>query len=219
MGTMNTDLAKRQMVQQQLRVWDVSDAAVLGVVHELARDRFVPAGFEQLAYADAEIPLAHGQWMMTPIVEGRLLQALALDRSSEVLEIGTGTGYLTACLASLAASVTSIDIHQTFVDGAGEILSESGIENVTLSRMDAASELPDGQFDAIAVTGSLPRLDDRLLARLKPGGRLFVVLGESPVMEAQIVTHDDDSARSSTSLFETDILALENFVAPPAFSF
>ena len=216
---MNPDFARKQMVEQQLRVWDVSDAAVLGVVRGLARDRFVPRGYEQLAYADTAIPLGHGQHMMTPQVEGRLLQALAIQPADRVLEIGTGSAYLTACLASLAGELTSIDIHDDFVGAAGQKLEDAGIEGVELRCMDATRELPDGEFDAIAVTASLPRFDERLLGALRADGRLFVVVGQSPVMSAQLVRKSGDETWTSTSLFETDLAPMVNVSRPPTFSF
>lgn len=216
---MNPDLARQQMVDQQLRTWDVSDPAVLGVVRDLARDQFVPKGYEQLAYADTSIPLAHGQHMMMPQLEGRLLQALDLGQGDSVLEIGTGSGYLSACLASLADTVTSIDIYEDFVDAAKSKLDEAGLENVSLRCMDATKELPPGEFDAIAVTASMPEFDQRLLASLKPGGRLFVVVGESPVMSARLVTRGDGDDWTSVALFETDLAPLVNVSMPPSFSF
>ena len=216
---MNTDFARQQMVEQQIRAWDVFEVSVLDAIQALPREQFVPPDFAQLAYADTEIPLQHGQKMMKPIVEGRLLQALELNRSHSVLEIGTGSGYLTACLAALAGDVTSIDYYQIFVDQAKCRLSNLGIDNVTLECMDAMAELPDGQFDAIAVTGSVPRPDQRLLASLKPGGRMFVITGDSPVMSAELVTRGDGEEWQAITLFETDIAPLLNVESTPAFSF
>lgn len=216
---MNPDIARKQMVEQQLRVADVSDASVLGVVRDLARDQFVPAGYEQLAYADTAIPLPHGQHMMTPQVEGRLLQALDVGPADSVLEIGTGSAYLSACLASLAGSLTSIDIHDDFVVAAREKLDDAGLDDVSLHCMDATKELPEGEFDAIAVTASLPSFDKRLLGSLKAGGRMFVVVGDSPVMSAQLVIKTDDENWISTSLFETELAPLVNASHPSSFAF
>lgn len=207
------------MVQQQVRSWDVSDTDVLRVISELQRDRFVPPGYDALAYADTEIPLPHGQAMMTPSVEGRLLQALELRPEHNVLEIGTGSGYLTACLASLAAAVTSVDIFSDLIGMAKANLADAGIGNLELICMDAASDLPKGQFDAVAVTGSLPIFDPRFVAALKPGGRLFVIVGESPVMDARIITHTGKNEWTTKSLFETDVRPLINAPRPPDFSF
>lgn len=207
------------MVQQQVRSWDVSDADVLRVISELQRDQFVPAGYEALAYADTEIPLPHNQTMMMPSIEGRLLQALTLRPGHNVLEIGAGSGFLTACLASLAAAVTSVDIFSDLVAMAKASLADAGIRNVELICMDATADLPTGQFDAVAVTGSLPIFDPRFLGVLKPGGRLFVIVGDSPVMDARVVTNIGDNEWTTKSLFETDIPALLNASRPSAFSF
>lgn len=216
---MNADFARRQMVQQQVRTCDVTDPSVLRVISELRRERFVPAEYAGLAFADTEIPLLHGQAMMKPIVEARLLQALELSPKHNVLEIGTGTGYLTACLARLSAAVSSVEIFSDFVDMAKSNLAEAEIENIELLCMDATTEIPKGQFDAIAVTGSLPVFDSRFLDAVKPGGRLFIIVGDSPVMDACIVTRTDESDRTTKSLFETDVRQLLNVNRPSAFSF
>ena len=173
-----------------------------------------------LAFADTEIPIGNGEKMMTPTVEGRVLQSLDLDGDERVLEIGTGSGFLTACLATLAAHVTSIDIYDDFLKKAGERLADNGIDNVDLLNMDATRELPDAGFDAIAVTGSLERFDTRLVDALNEGGRLFVVVGNPPVMDARLVSRPADSNEWSTeSLFETDLAPLVNGALPPQFLF
>lgn len=215
---MNTDFARRQMVAQQVRTWDVFNQDVLRVLGSVARERFVPQGCEDVAYADTEIPLAYGQVMLRPTIEGRLLQALDLRGDDRVLEVGTGSGYLTACLASLAASVVSIDIHEDFVAAASDRLEAAKIENASLECMDAMAELPDGEFDAIAVTGSVPRIDERFVQALRPGGRLFLVVGESPLMSALLIVRAGDEIQQNY-LFETDIPALENIAREPVFSF
>jgi len=201
-----------------VRVWDVFDRQVLQVLGSVAKERFVPAGCEDVAYADTEIPLGHGQVMLRPIIEGRLLQALKLDSGDQVLEVGTGGGYLTACLAGMSASVTSIDIHEDFVAAACRNLETAAIENVSVQCMDAMADLPDGEFDAIVVTGSVRRIDERFVQALKPGGRLFLVVGESPAMNALLLTRDGDGLQQSI-LFETDIPALENIAEEPVFTF
>lgn len=216
---MNVDFARRQMVRQQVRAWDVSDETVLNVIAACARERFVPPDYSHLAFADTEIPIGRGQYMMRPIVEGRVLQALEISQDDHVLEIGTGSGYLTACLSTMAASVTSIDIHDDFVTRASERLRDVGIDNVALEQMDATGELPGGEFDAIAVTGSVPQLDQRFVEVLRPGGRLFVVVGESPVMAAQLVTKGESGSTVVRSLFETVLAPLENAGRPPVFTF
>ncbi len=215
---MNPELARRKMVEQQVRAWDVFDPDVLSVLGEVAREKFVPAGFEDVAYVDTEIPLGYGQVMLRPVIEGRILQALGIKADHQVLEIGTGSGYLTACIAALCQSVTSIDIHEDFIANAGNKLEAAGVENVSLHCMDAMQALPEGRFDAIAITGSIPRLDNRFVDALKPGGRLFVVVGESPQMDALLIVRTDDELQK-TVLFETDIPSLENITEEPAFLF
>jgi protein-L-isoaspartate(D-aspartate) O-methyltransferase len=216
---MNTEFARRQMVGQQIRTFDVSDARVLEVLGELPREEFVPAGFRELAFADMKIPLKHGQLMMTPTVEGRLLQMLAPGKNDEVLEIGTGSGFLCACLARLARTVVSVDIFPDFTADATTVLKNVGIENATLSTMDATQELPAGKFDAIAVTASCPIFDARFFDALKPGGRLFVIVGSPPVMDARLVVREADGRQKVTSVFETNVLPLINAATPPAFRF
>lgn len=216
---MNIDFARRQMVEQQVRAWEVSDPRVLEVLGELPREEFVPAGYESLAFADTAIPLPHGQRMLTPTVEGRLLQSLDLSAADEVLEIGTGSGFLTACLARLAGNVTSVDIFADLVEAADARLKGLDIGTVRLQQMDAMQALPAGRFDAIAVGGSMPVFDRRLFDVLKPGGRLFVVVGTAPVMDARLVTRAEGDQPRVTSLFETSVPPLINAPAAPAFTF
>jgi protein-L-isoaspartate(D-aspartate) O-methyltransferase len=216
---MNTEFARRQMVGQQIRTFEVFDARVLDVLGELPREEFVPAGYRELAFADTKIPLQHGQFMMTPTIEGRLLQLLALGQEDDVLEIGTGSGFLCACLARLARSVSSVDIFPDFAMDAAARLKNVGIENATLATMDATRELPPGRFDAIAVTASCPIFDVRFFDALKPGGRLFVIVGSPPVMDARLVVREPDGSQKVTSVFETNVLPLINAAAPPPFRF
>jgi len=204
---MNTDFARRQMIEQQVRAWDVFDVNVLDGLREVPRELFVPEGFASL------------QMMMTPTIEGRVLQALGLAGGENVLEIGTGSGFLTAVLAKLSAHVTSIDIFDDFLDTAKKRLDECEIENVELIKMDGMKELPEGTFDAIAVTGSVQTLGSRFTDALSPGGRLFVVVGDSPAMSAMRVTRFDEDNLQSESLFETDLSPLINGALPPQFSF
>ena len=214
---MNIDFARRQMVEQQVRAWEVSDSRVLETLSELPREEFVPPGYEALAFADTAIPLPHGQRMLTPTVEGRLLQALRLSPTDDVFEVGTGSGFLTACLARLSGAVTSIDLFGDFIDSAERRLRSLDIGNATLLRMDAMQALPQGTFDAIAIGGSMPVFDTRFLELLKPGGRLFVVVGSGSAMEAQLIVHEDRPR--ITSLFETRVPPLCHAPAPPAFDF
>lgn len=216
---MNIDFARQQMVNQQVRGWNVYDEDVLAALRKLPREQFVPAGFETLAFADTEIAIGHGQHMMTPTVEGRVLQALGLDGDERVLEVGTGSGFLTACLASLAAEVTSIDIYDDFLQLADSNLATLGLGNIELLNMNAMQELPDGGFDAIAVTGSLQSLDTRFVDALNTGGKLFVIVGNAPAMKAQLVERGDAGDWRSLSLFETTVAPLVNGARPPQFSF
>lgn len=216
---MDTDFARQQMVEQQVRAWDVLDPNILQVLKDIPREQFVPTGFESLAFADTEIPIGHGQSMMTPTIEGRVLQALAVAPGEKVLEIGTGTGFLAGCLSRLSADVTSIDIHPDFIEIARANLEDAGIHDVDLQAMDATRELPAGTFDAIAVTGSVESFDQRYADALRPGGRLFIVVGKPPAMDARIVTRTGDYDWLSESLFETVLDPLVNGTEPPPFLF
>lgn len=216
---MNTDFSRQQMIKQQVRAWDVLDKNVLTVLNEVPREQFVPDKFSALAFADTELPLAHGQSMMTPTIEGRVLQALGLSGGEKVLEIGTGSGFLTACLAKLSAHVTSVDLYDDFLDSAEQRLAACGIDNVDLMRMNAIEELPDGTFDAIAVTGSIQPFDPRYVDALSIGGRLFVIVGDAPAMIAKRVLRTDENDWQSDTLFETNLAALVDGALPERFSF
>jgi protein-L-isoaspartate(D-aspartate) O-methyltransferase len=216
---MNTDFARQQMIEQQVRAWDVLDENVLDGLKEVRRELFVAKDFAALAFADTEIPIGHGQKMMTPTIEGRVLQALELAGGEKVLEIGTGSGFLTACLATMAKDVTSIDIYDDFLEIAEQRLAACEIENVRLLKMDGTIALPEGSYDAIAVTGSIQTFDERLVEALNPGGRLFVVVGDAPAMAAIRVTRIDENEWQSDTLFETELAPLVNGALPPQFSF
>lgn len=216
---MNSDYARQQMVEQQVRAWDVLDPDVLEVLKQVPREQFVPPGYEAMAFADTEIPIGRGQTMMTPTIEGRVLQALLPRADERILEVGTGTGFLAACLARLSASVTSVDIFADFLKTAAANLEDTGVKNVELLEMDAMQALPDGEFDAIAVTGSIESFDPRFVMALKPLGRLFIVVGRFPVMDARLVTRTGDNEWQSETLFETALTPLINGSLPPQFSF
>lgn len=216
---MNYEFARQQMVEQQVRAWDVLNPDILDVLRTVPRERFVPAGLETMAFADVEIAIGHGQAMMTPTVEGRVLQALEPAAADSVLEIGTGSGFLTACLARLGGRVTSVDIHEDFLESAAVTLEDLGISNVELLAMDATERLPEGHFDAIAVTGSMQTFDPRLVSALQPGGRLFIVVGDAPVMDARRITRTGDTDWRTDSLFETTLTPLVNGARPPQFLF
>jgi protein-L-isoaspartate(D-aspartate) O-methyltransferase len=216
---MNIDFARQQMIDQQVRAWTVLDSAVLGVLSAVRREEFVPGSYQSVAFADMEIPLGHGEFMMTPTVEGRVLQALDLMGNEHVLEIGTGSGFLTSCLAKLSRTVTSVDLHEDFVRTAARKLANAGIDNIDLRTMDATRELPGERYDAIAVTGSIESLDPRFVHALKPDGRLFVVVGSPPVMEARLVRHASDTGWRGETLFETSLGPLVHGTLPPQFVF
>ncbi len=217
---MDIQEARSQMVQQQLRTWHVLDARTLAVFEGLPRDKFVPEAYRNLAYADARLPLPHGECMLLPMEEGRVLQALDPQPHETVLEIGTGTGYFAACFAKRAREVLSVDIHPDFVENAGKTLKALGFRNVRLETRDASRlDWLEGRFDLIVVTASLPQFDQAYAERLNVGGRLFVVVGQSPVMEALVVTRTAEQAWSRLSLFETDLPALKNAAVPRRFTF
>ena len=218
-GRMNTDTARVQMVSQQVRTWDVLDPRVLDVMGMINRELFVPEAFRRVAFADSRIPLAHDQIMLMPKVVGRLLQAVDVRPDNDVLEVGTGSGYLTACLASLGRNVTSIDLYDDLVSSATAALARAGISNATVTTADAFEFAPRERFDVIVVTGSLPDYDPRFEQWLKPGGRLYIVTGRSPIMEARCVTRIDDQTFDHNSLFETDVPALANAPVRRQFAF
>ncbi|MCG7940661.1 MAG: protein-L-isoaspartate O-methyltransferase [Candidatus Thiodiazotropha lotti] len=214
--------ARFNMVEQQVRPWDVIDPRVLRLMETLPREAFVPDTYQDLAYADIEIPIGQGQSMMFPRIEGRLMQALDLQPEDKVLEVGTGSGYLTACLANLAKKVVSIDIHPEFTDAATAKLEQQGLHNVTLLRGDALANPTQGSpFNAIAVTGSLPTSQQAEIFRqqLAIGGRMFVIIGQAPVMTCQLITRHDEKIFQEESIFETEVSPLENAPAPVEFNF
>ena len=215
---MNFDQARFAMIEQQVRPWDVLDPRVLEAMSTVRREDFVPAAHRNLAFADLPLPLAHGETMMKPVLEGRTLQALALEPGEEVLEVGTGSGFLTACLAHLARAVTSIDIHADFLEAARARLDAAGIGNVRLENADALAWQPGRQFDAIAVTAAVAAVPEIFASWLRPGGRLFVVRGLSPVQEAVLATRRGEVLHYE-SLFETDIPYLRGAAPAPAFTF
>jgi protein-L-isoaspartate(D-aspartate) O-methyltransferase len=214
---MNLERARSQMLEQQVRAWEVLDQRVLDAMARVPREEFVPPRYRGVAFADTAIPLGHGQVMMTPKVEGRVLQALGLKTTDRVLEVGTGSGFLAACIAHLAAEVTSVEIFRDLSERAAGVLGRLSVPNVRLEVGDVFQAIPGEGYDAIAVTGSLPSYDPRFEQRLVPGGRLFVVVGQAPVMEALLVTRIGALDWTRESLFETVIPALRNAPAPSAF--
>ena len=216
-SSLNIETARAQMLAQQIRAWEVLDQRVLQVLREVRRERYVPQASRDLAFADTEIPLGNGQRMMTPSVEGRLLQSLRLDAADKVLEIGTGSGFVTACLARLAGHVVSVDIFPEFTADAAAKLQRDGIVNVDLRAADAIELDRDEKFNVVAVTGSVPELDDTFTRLLHPGGRLFTVVGRAPVMDALLITADLNGDYTRESLFETVVAPLVNAERPEPF--
>lgn len=216
---MNVEQARSQMVEQQVRTWDVLDAQVLDIMMEVPRERFVPPRYVRLAFADTQIPIGHNEVMMAPKVEGRLLQALDIRPGDSILEIGTGSGFLTACLAELGGSVLSVDIHPDFTDAARARLDDLGVDNVTLEAWDANKLETKKSFDVIAITASLPAYNDLYERALKPEGRLFAVVGTAPIMQARVVTRAGENEFGSETLFETSIPPLVNAPLPTPFRF
>lgn len=220
MNPTETEQARFNMIEQQIRPWDVLDQRVLDVMNSIKREQFVPESCRSLAFADTSIPLGHDQVMMPPRLEGRLLQALAIKPEDTVLEIGTGSGYLTACLASLGQHVTSIDIMPDFTAAAAAKLEALNIKNVTLETADAAGGIEgEERYDAIAVTGSLPLLQQQFHRNLEISGRLFIITGSLPIMEARLITRVDEHNWASESLLETCMPPLLNASKPQEFIF
>ena len=216
---MTVDFSLNQMVKQQIRAWDVLDPRVLNAMTEIPRNRFVPLAYQSVAFADFGIPLGDKRNMLTPTVAGRILQALDLQPTDTVLEIGTGSGYLTACMAHLASRVVSLDTHGDFIANASQRCEDLKLGNVQFEQR--ADYSPDGErrYDAVVFTGSLPELDARYLSLLQPGGRLFVTVGESPVMQATLVTRVDLEQTLTEVLFETDLPRLAGSQEPVEFEF
>ena len=219
-NTINMAQARHNMIEQQIRPWDVLDQRVLELIESLPRDGFVPKAYLKLAYADINIPLEHGQCMMAPKVEARMIQALNIKKTDIILEVGTGSGYVTALLAKSGKHVYSVDVYPDFIEGAGHKLAKLGIDNVTLEAGDAVGGWDShGPYDVIAITGSLPSLPDSFMQSLKFGGRLFVITGQAPVMEASIITRTSEQGWGKQTLFETVLPPLVNAPQPQRFVF
>ncbi|HAI47686.1 MAG TPA: protein-L-isoaspartate O-methyltransferase [Stenotrophomonas sp.] len=212
--TIDYSHARELMVEQQIRPWDVLEIRVLDVLARLPREAFVAESHKALAYADIELPLGFGQKMMKPVIEGRTLQALDLQPGEEVLEIGTGSGFLSACMGELAREVLSLEIQPELAAAARARLDAAGLgNNVRIETADALSWDTDRRFDAICVTAAVDTIPSRFTQWLRPGGRLFVIRGHSPVMEAVLIKADG----STESLFETDIDYLRGAAPAPQF--
>ncbi|PKO45932.1 MAG: protein-L-isoaspartate O-methyltransferase [Betaproteobacteria bacterium HGW-Betaproteobacteria-4] len=204
---MNIEQARFNMIEQQIRPWDVLDPQVLDA-------------YRNLAFADMEIPLGDGQMMLAPKIEAKMLQELGLKKTDKVLEIGTGSGYMAALLAARSEHVVTVECRPALVDIAKQNLERAGVTNVTIELGDGANGWsPRGPYDAIVVSGAIPAVPDALLKQLRVGGRLAVVVGEAPVMEAQLITCTADGIYNTVNLFETVIPALDGFAAKDSFSF
>ncbi len=215
----NFELARTNMVDNQIRTWDVLDLRVLAALDAVHRDKFVAEAYRKVAFADTPLPLGHGEVMLKPVVVGRLLQGLLVQDHESVLEIGTGSGYLTACLGQLAAFVTSIEQHADLAETARVRLQSSGVGNARVETAEAIHGWhSDQQFDAIVLTGAVWKIPATLLQRVKPGGRLLAVVGESPAMQAQLHQNDGAGIWTVANLFETDIPYLNHAQPPQRFT-
>lgn len=215
---MRTEIARQHMIYNQIRAWDVVDKTVLATLASVARERFVPDEYREVAFADVALPLPCGQSMLKPVVEGRLLQHLDVRESDRVLVIGTGSGFMTACIAKRADRVTSIDIHRQLVDEAAVKLADEQIYNVDVITADFNSYNPTHSYDRILVTGSMPLFDARLPEWLKPDGKLLIIVGQAPTMTVELIERLENSY-TRRSLFETVVQKLVNVPEPPPFVF
>lgn len=217
---MNFDHARYNMVEKQIRPWEVLDPRVLDLLEDIQREDFVPVRYRKLAFSDLCIPLDHDQVMMKPVVEGRMLQALDLKPDETVLEIGTGSGFITACLARLARSVVSVEIFDDLSEAAARALQDKEIHNVELFTGDVMGGwLPEQAHDVLVVTGSAREVPEHFRGWVNPGGRMFIVNGDSPAMEARLLTRLNASDWREESLFETDLPRLIHAEQPPQFEF
>jgi protein-L-isoaspartate(D-aspartate) O-methyltransferase len=216
---MNLEFARQQMIEQQVHTWEVFDERILNVMREVPREAFVPAAYQSVAFADSMIPLDQGQWMLPPKVHGRILQTLEPPVDDVALEIGSGSGYLTACLARLCARVRSLEIVPSLAELARRQVLSVAANNAAIETADGMQLDESARYDVIAVTGSLPIYDERFQRALKIGGRLFIVVGPSPAMEAWKVTRLGEREWQRESLFETVIAPLANAPRPSAFVF
>jgi len=215
---MNVEQARFNMVEQQIRTWEVLDQQVLDLMGQVPREDFVPEAYRNLAFADTCIPLEHGQTMMLPRVEARMLQALQVAPTDRVLEVGTGSGFVTALLARLGGHVTSVEIHDALQSGARAKLAAHAIENVDLYSGDASHGWErSAPYDVIAVTGSLPLLEESFQNSLAIGGRLFIIVGQEPAMEALLITRNSETQWATDCLFETVLAPLTGVEEPERF--
>lgn len=218
MTEMNFEQARFNMIEQQIRPWEVLDQRVLDLLSEVPREDFVPPQYRNLALVDMNLPLGDGELMMSPKMEARILQALDVKPFESVLEIGTGSGYLTALLAKLAKQVYSIEINPRFIKSAKVRLADHGINNVSLEEGDAGQGWTlDSPYDITVITGSLPLLPKTFKQSMNIGGRLFAVIGDAPSMEAVLLTRIGENEWTEEGLFETDLMPLKNALQPDRF--
>jgi protein-L-isoaspartate(D-aspartate) O-methyltransferase len=212
---------REQMIEQQVRAWEVLDERVLGIFRKVPREHFVPEEHRYMAYMDLEVPLPKGQHMLRPSVAGRLLQALELTGTERVLEIGAGSGFITACLASVSAHVHSVEIFPELAELSRRNLATLSIGNTQIVTADALAMPAEEarRYEAIAVTASVPIEDDRFQRQLAIGGRLFIIVGEPPAMQARLIRRTAEAAYTSESLFETVVDPLINARRPQEFTF
>ena len=216
---MNLQLAREQMVSQQVRTCEVLEDRVLAAMGRVPRELFVPPPWRSLAYADFAVPLAHGKHMLTPMVAGRFLQALELQAHQRVLEIGTGSGYLSACMAALGAHVHSVELYPDLAASASHQLKQAGVRHVEVITANAMKWQDEGGYDAVVLTASLPIYLSRFEQALRPGGRLLAVVGEAPAMHAILLRPYPGASPTPQVLFETELEALEHAPRPEAFTF
>jgi protein-L-isoaspartate(D-aspartate) O-methyltransferase len=215
----DVQFARRQMIEQQVRAWEVLDLKVLDALSQVPREEYVPAAYREIAFADTNVPLAHGQCMLPPKLEGRILQSLEIQPHEHALEVGTGTGFFAACIGQLARSVRTIDLFPDFVIGATASFARTGIYNVSAETADAMQLTDRDTYDVIALTGALPVYDARFERALKVGGRLLACIGNGTMLEAVRVTRTGPSDWSRESLFETGMPALLHAPEPARFVF
>ncbi len=217
---MNLEQARFNMIEQQIRPWDVLDAEVLRLLSVVKREDFVPLAHKALAFADMEIPLGHGQCMLAPRVEARMLQDAGIQPHEKVLEIGTGSGYMTALLAQQAQRVISLEINPALADMARANLQKAGVHNAEVRVFDGAKGTPaEAPFDVIVLSGSVAEVPQNLLAQLKIGGRLVAIVGDEPVMRATVVTRHSDTSYTTVQPWDTVAPRLQNFPEPSHFKF
>ena len=217
---MNIEQARFNMIEQQIRPWDVLDAGVLSLLAIVRREDFMPAAYKALAFVDAEVPLGQGQVMLAPRLEARLLQEAQVQRHERVLEIGAGSGFMAALLAHRAQSVISLDIVPELAAMASAHLRRAGVRNASVRGLDGARGLPgEGPFDVIMLSGSVPEVPTVLLDQLKIGGRLLAIVGQQPMMRAMRITRQSDTALLSEELFDTVAPRLTGFAEPTRFAF